>query len=90
MCHRKNGVQLQTAHIITRGCLKLRYDPNNAFCLCAKCHMFAHDNPLIFSEFVKRTKGKATYDRLKRDSQKFEPITAEWYQKVIHTLTLDR
>lgn len=44
--------ELQCAHIKTRKYRSLRWDLLNAFCLCAKCHRYYHDNPDEFGEFV--------------------------------------
>lgn len=65
-----NVVQLQTAHIYSRRYLNLRHDPLNALCLCASCHHWAHDNPILFTKFVesKRTPKQLTYLQDKRNS----------------------
>ena len=49
---------LQTAHIISRKYGNTRHDSDNALCLCAKCHRWAHDNPYAFGMWVKEYKGE--------------------------------
>ena len=45
MCGKTSN--LQAAHIVTRSNLHLRYDFNNALCLCSGCHLFKwHKEPL--------------------------------------------
>jgi hypothetical protein len=64
------AVQLQTAHIFSRRHLKLRWDEDNALCLCAKHHMAAHHDPLIFRDVVYGLLGPEKYQVLldKRNS----------------------
>lgn len=77
---------LQTAHIITRSCIKLRFEEKNVFCLCAGCHFKAHQHPLEFAEFVKKVKGSETYKWLIRESNELKPITIKFYQEIINAL----
>ena len=49
---------IQCAHIISRKYKLTRYHPDNAFCLCAKCHMNFTDHPLLFADFVKSKQGE--------------------------------
>jgi len=59
-----NTNTLQVAHIFSRSYNNLRYDFDNLLCLCARCHFWAHKNPLLFSEFVKKHLGKERYSQL--------------------------
>jgi hypothetical protein len=56
--------QLQTAHIYSRRYLKLRWDEDNALCLCAKHHMEAHHSPLVFRDVVYKLLGPEKCQRL--------------------------
>jgi hypothetical protein len=57
-------VQLQCAHIFSRRYSKLRHDENNCLCLCAGCHFWAHQNPILFGLFVHKTLGSEKFQRL--------------------------
>lgn len=85
-CGRRNGVQLQTAHIITRDIRKLRFEEKNVLCLCASCHRKAHDRPLEFAELVKKIKGIENYKWLIRESQILEPLTEKFYEDILKKL----
>lgn len=67
-CGSKLG-QLQTAHIISRRFMNTRWDTDNALCLDARCHRKAHDNPLLFADFVFNLIGKEAYYKLLKKSQ---------------------
>ncbi len=85
-CHKEEGLQL--AHIITRDCKKLRYEPKNKFVLCGGCHLFwAHKKPLEFAEFVKLKKGEEVYRWLIAESNKLEPLAVSFYKEIIAKLT---
>ena len=55
---------LQCAHIISRKYGHTRTDLDNAFCLCASCHMYFTDNPVEFGQFAIDQIGEENYDRL--------------------------
>jgi len=80
-CGKKDNLQL--AHIITRGCRKLRYDPDNTFVLCWSCHWKFHSKPLEFAEFVKNRKGEDVYKYLLKASQILHPIDRKFYEIII-------
>ncbi len=44
---------LQCAHIISRRYSQTRCVEDNAFCLCAGCHMRFTDHPVEFGDFVR-------------------------------------
>jgi hypothetical protein len=46
---------LQCAHIYSRNNLHLRYDEQNALCLCSKCHFKWHQRPLEGAEWFSET-----------------------------------
>lgn len=45
-------VQLQCAHIASRRRLHSRWEPLNALCLCAGCHHWMTDYPVMFTAWV--------------------------------------
>jgi hypothetical protein len=50
--------QLQCSHFHGRKSQSVRYDPDNAFGLCASCHMYFTANPHEHAEFVKSKIGE--------------------------------
>lgn len=57
--------RLQWCHIYSRRYPSLRWDPDNALCLCAGCHLWQHHNPLDSSAWVEQAIGPATAARLR-------------------------
>ncbi len=57
--------KLQCAHIFSRTYRNTRWDLNNLICLCAKCHFYAHSNPIAFTELVQEYLGELKYQELK-------------------------
>jgi hypothetical protein len=52
-CKRCGNTQtLQCCHIYSRKFGSIRFDYDNAICLCARCHRWGHDNPTEFSDWV--------------------------------------
>lgn len=41
--------QLHAHHVDGRNNHRLRFDPRNGVCLCARCHRWGHDHPLLYS-----------------------------------------
>lgn len=81
----RNQAQLQTAHIYSRGNLRLRYDIQNVLCLCAKCHMWAHHEPLEFAIFLQQAyPERITY--LRKHKDEYKKMTVKDYQKIIKDL----
>jgi len=66
---------LNTAHIFSRRNLATRWDKNNALCLCVGCHFWAHQNPILFTEFIKEKIGDKKYEELKEKSIKIKKWT---------------
>jgi 5-methylcytosine-specific restriction endonuclease McrA len=57
---------LQTAHIFGRTYLNTRWSLDNLLCLCPDCHInFAHKQPILFAEFVRKFLGEEKYELLK-------------------------
>ena len=71
---------------MTRGIIKLRYEPENTLCLCAGCHFKAHQRPIAFAEWVKGYKGAVAYKRLIREANNLKPITIKFYQEILESL----
>lgn len=85
--HCGKTTNLQWCHITSRAVIRLRYEERNYFCLCAGCHFFFHENPLVFTKFVGSKKGQDALDWLIRESLKIKPIDIKWYEEVIKDLT---
>ena len=81
----RNQAQLQTAHVITRSNLRLRYDINNLLCLCAKCHWDWHKNPLeSIMWFNDAYKERSKY--LMKHRNEFLKLTIDDYKEIIKNL----
>ncbi len=63
--HCRGKICLQTAHLFSRKYLNTRWDLDNVLCLCAGCHFWAHANPILFTEFIRKLLGEDKYDLLK-------------------------
>jgi hypothetical protein len=57
---------LQCAHIVSRSYRNVRWDRNNALCLCAAAHMRFTHRPLEWERLVLDIIGPDEYDDLKR------------------------
>lgn len=76
-CERCGSDQnLQCAHIRSRRFSATRTDLTNAWCLCAGCHFLTGDDPDEFLALVKRTIGRAAFNRLKARS--LETAKVDW------------
>lgn len=54
----KNTGKMDTAHIIPREYIPLRWDERNAVCLCFRCHKTKwHSNPLLAAEWIRSVLG---------------------------------
>lgn len=56
---------LQCCHIYSRANRAVRWDVDNALCMCAGCHFWAHQSPLEFAELCKHILGIHTYSSLR-------------------------
>lgn len=61
---KEDGIQLQTAHIISRQYANTRTELDNAFCLCAACHRYFTNLPVAFGRFVYANLGEKRYNEL--------------------------
>jgi 5-methylcytosine-specific restriction endonuclease McrA len=77
-CGSANG--LQAAHIIPRRYAATRTDENNAWCLCAGCHMRLTEWSEDHMAFVDLTLGRPAYDALKQKAldPSFKPKDTFW------------
>lgn len=64
-CVESDYTRLQCAHIMSRRYAATRTDENNAFCLCARCHMRYTEHADEWMDFIDSTIGRAEFDRLK-------------------------
>jgi hypothetical protein len=85
-CHRSSGVQLQTAHIFSRANLAVRWDNDNALCLCAADHFWAHQNPLLFSKFCEEHLGAERYSQLIMKATMIKKWTPGELEQLLKTL----
>ena len=68
---------LQCAHIISRKYARTRTMLENAFCLCASCHMTFTDNPVDFSQFVLDRIGDVGYTTLLTERNRIDKMDWE-------------
>lgn len=69
-------VQLQCAHWIGRRFRNTRWDPDNAFCLCARCHFYFGDHPTEFGRWAIARRGEDTYARLREAAEQTSKVDA--------------
>ena len=63
---------LQCCHIFTRKNRSVRWFEDNLLCMDSKCHFWAHDNPVLFGEFVIDLLGIKRYNRLKKKAREIK------------------
>src|SRR4051812_24990057 len=56
---------LQTCHIVSRTYRSVRWDEDNAYCMCAGAHRLMTNRPLEWERFVTAVMGAADYEALK-------------------------
>ena len=76
--------ELQCCHIFSRTYMSTRFFLTNLLCLCAKCHFWAHKQPILFVDFVKRRLGLREYNNLKQQAQ----VIIKWAIPDLETLLL--
>ncbi len=89
-CENCGAIQnLQCAHIVSRRYSATRTREDNAFCLCAKCHMHFTEWPVEFARFTCNKISVEAYESLKWASLNDEKpdwdhevlrLTAAWQQ----------
>lgn len=81
---------VQWCHIKSRRYLSVRWDLDNCFCLCAKCHRYFTDNPDEFICWI-LDEHPEQYTRLQEKFQKATKITIvqleDLYEKLSKELT---
>lgn len=65
---------LQWAHIFSRSYYQIRWDPNNALCMCAGHHMYFTQHPIEWEELVKRMIGEENYQALRKMALDYKKI----------------
>jgi hypothetical protein len=66
-CSGADPERLQCAHIISRRYNAVRWDEENALCLCSACHMFFTWHPVEWELFIDERRGFGAYrDMLRR------------------------
>lgn len=75
--------KLQCCHVISRTVLNLRYDPENAFSGCVKCHLYKwHKEPLQAAHWFE-WQFPGRYERLKEKEKNTEKINwIETYERL--------
>lgn len=68
---------LQTAHIVTRGALQIRWNPENAFCLCKSCHFLFTTQSWRWPVFVGEKRGVELWWELHRKANKKTKLNYE-------------
>jgi hypothetical protein len=61
---KKDGKQIQCAHIVSRSVSATRTDERNAVALCASCHWKQGKNPIIWARWIEAELGTAHIDDL--------------------------
>ena len=78
----QRGLDYDTAHIISRKNLTLRWDIFNVLCLCRPCHMRAHANPNEFTNWFK-AKYAVRYDYVQSMKNRILKRTSDDYAKLL-------
>ena len=55
---------LNCAHVYSRARMSVRFDADNAFCMCVGCHFWAHKNPLEYAQWVQSMLSEQAYAAL--------------------------
>lgn len=66
----KDQAQIQCAHIMGRRSTGLRWHPQNAVALCARCHMFFTSHPFEWVEWCNDKFGEEKVTRLRQAASK--------------------
>ena len=87
LCQKCGGFNsLQTAHIFSRSLRSVRWDLDNLLLLCAKCHFWAHKNPILFTEFVRYYYSEYKYEQLKLKATMIKKWTLCEMQELLNQL----
>ena len=77
---------LQCAHVVSRSYKQVRWDFNNAYCLCRKCHVSFTHHPLEWEDWVVEQMGRSSYQMLKDKARQYGKID---YEMIINRLNND-
>ncbi len=83
-CWAKN-VPFDTAHIINRKNLTLRWDILNCLCLCSDCHSWAHMHPKLFMAWFEN-KHPDRFEYLTRIKNLLSFRSTEDYEKILEAI----
>tara|TARA_Y100000310_G_C20313507_1_gene637333 strand:- start:219 stop:644 length:426 start_codon:yes stop_codon:yes gene_type:complete len=64
-CHKKfteGARNLHCSHFFGRRAVNTRWDPDNVFAHCFRCHQFLGENPAIFTEWAQDARGAEWYE----------------------------
>lgn len=61
---------MHCSHFKSRSNHAVRYEPINAFCLCAACHRELGDNPDLHAEFYLKQMGQGAVDLLQEKARR--------------------
>lgn len=84
--HIKCGGPLQTAHIVTRANMRLRFEEKNTLCICAGHHIFFHREPILFVSFIQE-KFPVKFEFVKEHQREINKWTPEDYEREIQILS---
>lgn len=77
-CHRCGSIyRLQCAHIFTRGYYTIRWDIENAVCLCSKCHVYFTYKPIEWEDYIKPIIGEDKWRELRQKALTYQKIDYE-------------
>ena len=86
-CRMSDYEHLETAHIFSRNLRSVRWDIElNVLCLCDKDHFWAHQNPVLFTEFVKEYLGSYKYTQLKLRARQIKQWKLDEMQDLLNEL----
>ncbi len=63
--------------------MRVRTDPDNAFCLCKGCHMHFTHNPIEWHDWTMGYRGRATYDRLNEAAYDLSGPKVNWFDELV-------
>jgi len=76
---------LQCAHIETRGTNKLRFDQQNALCLCSRHHWYYTNHPADFNKMVQEF-FSSQWKYIEKHKHELVKFMIEDYQEIIRRL----
>lgn len=89
ICQRcgRNGIKIDTSHILPREILSTRWMPENAIGLCVKCHKYGsnswHKSPIEGYRWLESKFGKLYIDNLLLEAGKSFKFNEEIFNKIL-------